>query len=171
MPLIVTPGAPDADSFVSLEAADRYHLNRGNEAWAAAEEFAREAALRRASAYLSSSFSWRGVRTHRRGQSLAWPRAGVTDSEGDALPSDTIPAEIVSATCEIAAVELANPGAMSPSIDLTQRVKRERVDVLETEYFAASAGDVRPVLPMVADLIGGLLSTRSNTLVGYVTRA
>jgi hypothetical protein len=171
MALIVTPGAPDADSFASLEQADAYHSARGHGAWADAGDDNKEAALRRATAYLSSSFSWRGYRLNRRAQSLAWPRHDVIDSDGDAVPFDAIPAEIVAATCEIAAVELANPGAMSPAVDLARQVKSEAVDLIKVEYVAPNGVDAaRPALPLVMDLIGGLLSPSGSSLVGTATR-
>lgn len=176
MALTVTPGAADADAFVSLEDCNAYCEARGLTDWTGSADSpadSREAAIRRATGYLSAGFSWKGYRTSGRAQALAWPRADVEDGEGNAVPSDEIPVEIVQACCHIAAAEVATPGVMSPSVDLTARVKSERVGPLAIEYASVpnQAELARPVLLIVNDLISGLLSGGSNPLVGTAIRS
>ena len=57
-------------------------------------------------------------------------------------------------------------------MDLTGRVKSEQIGPIRTEYVYAgmSAEAARPVLLLVRDLIGGLLSASSNALVGTAVR-
>lgn len=177
MALIVTPGSATADSFVSVADCDTYCEAYGLTDWTGAADSpadVKESALRRATAFLSSAYSWKGVRTDGRSQALAWPRSGVDDREGDTVAEDSIPVEIVQATCIIAAKEVASPGYMSPAVIQSERVKRERVDKIEVEYVSgsASADASRPILLQVEDLIGGLVSAAgSNPIVGTAVRA
>lgn len=176
MALIVTAGASDADAFVSVAACDAYCAAQGLTDWTGAASSPadiKEAAIRRATAYLSNAFSWKGYRVNGRSQSLAWPRADVEDEERNAVASDTIPVEIVQACCHIAAAEAANPGVMNPAVDLTARIKREKIGPIETEY--AGVGNQaelsRPVLLVVGDLVGGLIAGGTNSLVGTAVRS
>jgi len=176
MALIVTPGAASADAFVSVADCDTYCEAQGLTGWTASVESpadTREAAIRRATAYLSSAFNWKGYRTSGRSQSLAWPRADVEDREGNTVPSDEIPVEIIQACCHIAAAEVVTPGIMAPAVDLTARVKSERVGPLAVEYASVpnQAEMARPVLLIVSDLVGGLLAGGSNPLVGAAVRS
>lgn len=175
MALVVTPGASDADAFVSLEACDAYCAAKGLTAWTSAPDSPaddKEAAIRRVTTYLSTAFSWKGARRNGRSQSLAWPRSGVEDAEGEAVDADTIPVEIEQACCELAAVELATPGILAPTVDLTARVKSERIGPMAVEYQSApmTAQAARPVVLVVRELVAGLVSTSSNALVGQSRR-
>lgn len=176
MALTVTPGGSDADAFVSVADCDAYCASHGLTDWTGAADSpsnVKEAAIRRATAYLSNAFSWKGYRTDGRSQALAWPRTGVEDEEGNTVDPDTIPVEIVQACCHIAAAEAANPGVMNPAVDLTARIKREKIGPIETEYagFGSQAELSRPVLLVVGDLVGGLIAAGTNALVGTAIRS
>lgn len=176
MALTVTPGSPTADAFVTVAACDTYCASHGLTDWTGAANSpadVKEAAIRRATAYLSNGFSWKGYRTDGRSQALAWPRLDVEDEEGNEVASDAIPVEIVQACCHIAAAEVATPGVMNPTVDLTARVKRERIGPIETEYasVANQAELARPVLLVVGDLVGGLIAAGTNALVGTAIRS
>jgi hypothetical protein len=168
-------GVADANAFVSLEVADAYHAVRGNTAWTGAVSSppdAKEAAIVRASAALSGSYSWKGTRLKGRGQGLAWPRTGATDGEGCDVPADTVPAEIVAACCEMAMRELVKPGSLLPDFQPNKQVKATQVGPLSKEYFAPAGGadSVKPVLLIVRELIGGLVASGSNALAGTTIR-
>lgn len=177
MALIVEDGTgkPDADAFVSVEDCTAYCEAQGLTGWTSAAHSPAaddEAAIRRATRWLSTTFAWKGVRLKGRGQALAFPRIDATDREGEAVPSDEVPVEIVSACCIAATYERENPGALTPSVTMAERVKRERIDVIDTEYFAApaTAEAARPVVLAVNDLIGGLISGSANGLIGRAER-
>jgi hypothetical protein len=163
-------GLGDADSFISLADATAYHAARGNAAWTAegVTDDLREQALRRATSFLSASFPWAGYRVRGRDQALAWPRYGVSDVEGWAVPSDAVPREVRDATAEVALRELAAPGSMTPDVVLSERIKSEQVGPIRTEYFGSTSVDeVRPTLLIVRDLVGGLLARwGGSALVG-----
>ncbi|HEY8066627.1 MAG TPA: DnaT-like ssDNA-binding protein [Methylosinus sp.] len=147
-------GLPGADALASVANCDAYHAARGNAAWTGADAD-KEAAIRRATAYLSRSVTWAGLRTHGRAQALAWPRASCTDLEGYGIRSDEIPIEIVSACAELALIELETPNALAPVIVPSEAIKREVIGQIETEYANPLAGaeEHRAVSAMVRDLI------------------
>lgn len=123
----------------------------------------KEAAIRRAVTYLDG-LKWKGQRTYGRDQSLAWPREGVTDCEGSAIASDEIPDELIFAQHVLARVEFQKPGALSPSVNLSNVVKREKVDVIEVEYDTArmqgNADELRQIVTMAMDKIACLLAVQ-----------
>lgn len=174
MSLTVETGTGSAlsDALISIVDADAYHTARGNTAWTGADAD-KEAAIRRATAFLSNSFIWAGLRTNGRSQALAWPRGGVVDQEGNGIESDEIPVEIKDACAEIALRELVTPGAMNPDFTASEMVKREKVGPLETEYALASvsADAQRPVLLVVRDMISQFLASGAvKTIIGRTTR-
>jgi hypothetical protein len=120
-----------AESYVSAATATTYHTNRGNTAWTGADAV-KEAALRRAATYLDGRYRlrWKGARVYPLTQAMEWPRAGVETEDGQALDITTIPQRLKDAQCELALRALSGPLAD----DLNASVRREKVDVLETEY-------------------------------------
>ncbi len=60
--LIVETGAglPNADALMSVAFADTYHQGFGNTSWTG-DEAAKEGAIRRATAFMSNSYSWQGA--------------------------------------------------------------------------------------------------------------
>lgn len=175
MPLTVEDGTglAGADAFVSLAYVDAYHTARGNAAWTG-DDADKEAAIRRATFFLSNSYRWQGYKRNGRSQALAWPRYDVVDLEGWGVPFDAVPQEIKDATAEVALRELATPGAMTPDVTLADKVKREKVGPIEVEYANVSTGAEasRPVLMIVRDLIAPLLARVGRSpLVGSAVRA
>lgn len=173
MALITTAGSATADAFASLATVETYAEAHGKSDWTdSTDDDAKEQAIRRATSWLSTAFTWKGYRANGRDQALAFPRRDVEDAEGEAVSSDEIPAEIVHATCEAAVYELANPGGLSPAVTLTDRVRSEQVGSLRVEYANApmTAEAVRPVLLKVRELVSGLVAASSNPLVGTAVR-
>lgn len=165
MALVVETGAciPTANAFVSRAALI---------AWAAdyypdttvANDTDTDAAIMRASAWLSSFPQWDGELACGRGlQGLAWPRSNVTDCNGDSIPDDEVPTEVQTATFIASLAELTTPGVLTPTITPGKQRKREKVDVIEVEYMTPSEQGVpgpadpsetlRPVLTAVADVL------------------
>lgn len=168
-------GLAGADAFVSATTVETYADSRALTGWTdSSDDDGKDAAIRRATTYLSAGFTWKGHRRSGRSQALAWPRYGVHDADGWVVASDAVPTEIVQACCELAVYELATPGGLSPTVDLTARVKRKKIGPIETEYAVPSmtADSARPILTLVEDLISGLLANGSNSnLVGTAARA
>ena len=97
-----------------------------------------EVLLRRA-AQAMNGLSWKGRRVST-DQALAWPRTGV-DVDHEVLPSNLIPGPIqygqMALATELYADDLNPPSIQGP-------VKREKVDVIEVEYFENKSTLTRP---------------------------
>jgi len=142
MALIVETGSiiADAESYCSVADATTYHAARGNTAWAAlATDALREAALRKATDYMTQAYRsrWQGAR-YTETQALDWPRQGVV-RDSWAVGYDEVPTEVKYACAELALK--AATADLSP--DLTQGVTREKVGQIEVEYDKSSPQRVR----------------------------
>lgn len=151
MTLIVENGTglPDAESYISVADADDYFAKRGYTLWATMTEPEKEASLRRATDYMGQVYRlrWSGTRVNGE-QALDWPRAFVVRDDfeyaglnGSTIiggrfyfPSDEVPKEVKDACAQLA--WRASSGELAP--DLTQKVLREKVDVIEVQYDANS---------------------------------
>jgi hypothetical protein len=166
MALIVETGTGSAssDSFVSVVDCDNYHSDLGNAAWTGTQAD-KEAALRRATAYVSTGFTFTGKRTNGRSQALAWPRTGVTDREGVEIADDEVPYEVVDATCEAALFEIATPNGLLPTVVMMDNIKTDKVGDVSTTYQDApkSADEARPILSKLETLMADLLASPNGS--------
>lgn len=146
----------------TLDGAKSYHQTRGNAAWGDTDKTdeQRTAALIRASSALDGVYSSKfgGRKADGRAQFLSWPREGARDYCADEdIPSDEIPIGVINAAYELALAELDSPGSSSPSITPGRVTKREKMDVIEREFFGSddsvSADTMRPVLTAVEDAL------------------
>ena len=187
MALVVEDGTglPNADAFWDREDVIAYWVQRGLASQAGPEEPVRigsasytadkvDAAIVRASFYLSESFAWKGERRNGRQdsngfQALAWPRHDVVDSEGHYVDDDEVPREVKWATAEVALQEIKEANTIaSPAFDphgVVEQVKAGSVTVVyDTSNIQTST--VRRRLPVLADLIGEFLESGSAAGVG-----
>lgn len=152
MALIIETGAiiTGADSYVSVADCDTYHAARGNAAWTGTDAV-KESAIRKAVAYLDGHYRNRlkGIMVDPINQLLAWPRYDVV-IDGVTIASDTIPQRLKDAQCELALIALS--ADLAPNV--SAGIKREKVDVLETEYFAGA-----PAGTTVYTAVNNLLAT------------
>lgn len=124
MALITTPGAADADSYVTLVEFNTFcdKTSRG----VSGTDAELEALLRKGTAYLENQYRgrWKGYRTEQ-AQALAWPRIGsggdsrlraqgdtftvygIVDLDGFEIPTNAIPQQIKDAQCEVALLAFA----------------------------------------------------------------
>jgi hypothetical protein len=187
-------GLSDATAFITVVEAKEYWDDRGLD-HSSYTDGQIQAAIIRATMYLSESFHWKGYRTKQRdyedptmSQSLEWPRVGVVDDsqnrvsggyrQGDygsgfgiLVPDDVIPRQLKWATAEVAYYELSNPGAFAPAHQSNRVAKTERVGPLSVTYETSSnsSANARPILPTVTDLIGEFLETDSGTALSGMT--
>lgn len=92
-------------------------------------------------------------------QERAFPRTGHRVG-GQLLPDDLIPQAWVNASYRAAYLEASNPGWATNTTDPSRLTKREKVDVIEREFFAAGEnGQSSAVVGMPVDgMIEGLVS-------------
>ena len=165
MALVVEDGSglSGANSYATAAQADTYASDRGLSAWTG-DTATKEAALIRATDYLEATYreAWLGYRATQT-QALSWPRTNV-EVDLYPIPADEVPVAVRNATIEMAIRALTE----DLLADQTQRVKREKVDVLEIEY--ADGSDATKRYPFVGRMLsayiyggsaeGGAFSTR-----------
>lgn len=122
------------DAYLNISDADSYWESRNNSTWATASDENKEKALIEATQYIDGAFSFIG--TQKLENVLAWPRIGVVIQSGNfaglSYDSDTIPPQVKSACAELALIALSD--RLVEVKDRGGMVKREKVDVIETEY-------------------------------------
>lgn len=96
-------GVTNADAYAAIATVDAYATARGLTAWTGTDAV-KEAAIREATVYLDTSYSWKGA-IESTEQALAWPREGVTDREGRTVSG--LPQRVVDACCELAVQKLS----------------------------------------------------------------
>lgn len=162
--LVATPGAANANTYITLEEAEVYFASRPNP-WTATEgaddedavDDSKRAALLYATLLLDRE-KWKGTKGSTTStaltQALAWPRRWAPTLEFDSAPdfvtdvfidlstayydSTTIPTPIKRATCELA-LELLRGGTTDVlAFDGTRNIKSERIGPIATDYFDPS---------------------------------
>lgn len=171
MPLVVEDGScvVGADSWISLADANMHFTNYGL-FWTGTDA-QKEAAMRRAALWLSTSFLWNGQKKCSV-NNLAHPRIGLSDCDGNAVMDDEIAGNVILAQLAAASYELRFPGGLTPSVSTGKQVLKEKVDVIEVTYMTAEqqgiSGPVdavaaqRPVLTQVNDLLRCFASVGSG---------
>lgn len=92
-------------------------------------------------------------------QELEWPRKNHVVN-GELVPDDLIPAAWVNASYRAAYLQATQPGWATTGVDASRQTKREKVDVIEREFFAASeaaGSSVAPGMPSDSILNGMVL--------------
>lgn len=101
---------------------------------------------------------WTGNRTGGAMQEQAWPRSGATLNCTVAVPSDVIPPAVVTATYRAAWLEASAPGVLVGSATTPgSRVKRQKVDSIEREFFDDGTRGVGGGPSFIDSQIDGLL--------------
>lgn len=117
----------------------------------------------RASEYVDGTYrsQFPGCKTGGRAQDREWPRAGATDREGYAVPSDTVPAEIDNAAYEGTKRELVSPYSLAPDIKAGGGViNRVKAGSVEVEY--QLDGSLEKSFRAIEQALGSLLAMRAR---------
>lgn len=114
------------------------------------------------SSYVDSAYEWRLSCSSRTGgfsQELAWPRTGHTVN-CEPVPDDYIPTAWVNASYRAAYLQATQAGWATSSTNPDRLTKREKVDVIEREFFELGKGsqvsDVSAGMPADA-IINGMV--------------
>ncbi len=163
-------GITGANSFVSLADFQAYHAARGNVLTSYTDE-QQKAALVKAGDYLNG-LAWRGRKTAQ-ANPMCWPRCedqiyaevgfqnitttvGIIDQDGFTISTASVPTQVINAQCEAAFLNLGGE-TLQPTLKRGGQVKRKKVDVIETEYFAGASPTSRYLV--VDALLKGLLKS------------
>lgn len=135
--LIVEDGScvPNANCYVSLDFADEYMRNTGKTGWDDKTDNEKKSFLINATAYIDRTYSrlgWKGIKKYRRKQSLCFPRVELYDKDGYEV--EGIPDELKKAVCEAGFISINT--SLFTVKDASGTVKRQKVDVLEVEYYS-----------------------------------
>lgn len=119
MAIISTPSAQNANSYIDLSFAESYFTTKfGATAWADFTTAEKEQLCVSATEAINV-LKFGGVKSVN-AQALEWPRAYLEDSSGFAIPSDSIPANVKKATCEMAFWIWTEEDRMMSDTDLQQ---------------------------------------------------
>lgn len=163
MALVIEDGTivTGANSYIDIPTAKAFAEARGVDL--GTDDVVTEQRLLIAMDYLES-LNYKGTRTDPDQQLLAWPRVGVT-FDGRTFGQNTIPNQLKSAQAQLAieqfngVVIFASTGASSGNGELA--VKKEVIDVIETEFFSPKDMGQEIVavaeMPAVSALLRGLL--------------
>jgi hypothetical protein len=113
----------------------------------------------RGSAYVDGYEAfWTGYRTGGVMQELAWPRTAATIGCTIAIADDVIPPAVVAAAYRAAWLEAMTTGILTGSVVTTgKRVKRQKVDVIEREFFDDGKAAVGSGPAFIDSIIDGAL--------------
>lgn len=160
-------GRSDANALTSLAEFKAYCDGKGSD-YSTFTDDQLNGAIVRASSFLTNAYVWDGLKIKGRNQVLAFPRYALTDRDNWPVDVASVPREIKAACAEIALYEVANPGAMNPSVVRYDRMKSEQIGAIRVEYanMFNNVSDARPVLMIVADLVWPFLRTNTGSPLG-----
>ncbi len=144
-------GYGDDSAFTAWLAANGYSLPVGAPT---------DAVLRqRGSAYIDGTYGERfpGQPTGGVAQERAWPRTGAS-VYGSTLADDVVPQRVMDASYMAAYIEATSPGSLSVIVDPSRRVKRQKVDTIEREFFEPGKSDYGLLAGPASSAIEGLLA-------------
>lgn len=155
-------GLPDANSYASVADADNYLSVRPNyDAWDNFEN--QENYLMWATRLLDQRATFYGYKQVAN-SALRWPRTGVVDRDGLAVPYDEVPLAIKHAVIEIAMHLFTQNVDPSTPISTSGEIKRVKADVLEVEYFENTARATTNYFPVgINEILRGYGSLNSGT--------
>lgn len=142
-----------------------YGTDQGFTEWLAANGYSLPAGAptatvlrQRGSVYIDGTYGYRfpGTPTDGLNQERAWPRTGAT-IYGSTLASNVIPNRVIEASYMAAYIEATKLGSLTVITDPSKRVKRQKVDTIEREFFEAGGGSVFAPDTPVSSLIEGIL--------------
>src|SRR5262245_2520149 len=129
-----------ANTYATEDMADTYFEDRASTDWDTATGD-KEGALIRATASLDAMYrlSYPGYRVAGRDQELEWPRTAAYDYEELLIDEESIPTEIIQATCELALREVLSPGSTQPDLERGGMIRSVRAGSVAVEYGGSQA--------------------------------
>ena len=160
-----------ANTYVEVTDVDTFCDNIGLTAWSTLSTTDKETAILRGMDYVET-FSFKGIKMSWE-DPLEWPRYGVWDNSYYGSMEDwsseelafyqEIPAGVKKAVCRAAYEESQSVGCLQSSV--TSNIRREKIDVIETEYFANE-----PSITVYRTIEGYLKDLLNNSNIAVVRR-
>jgi len=142
MPLVViaTPGASDANSYVTLDEAKAYMAsNLYTTEWDALTDAQRNEAIVMATRLLDADkWPWTGAAATST-QALGFPRIGMLSRNNFPIPVNVIPQELKDATCEFAR-QLAQTDRQSDNDPVRQGISSVRAGSVSVSFSKSETG-------------------------------
>lgn len=124
-------GKTDSNSYITVEFADSYHNDLGNDEWDTYSLPVQEKSCVKATAFIDLSFTLSGYKNDR-DQALEFPRTDVVDKNGYEIPNDEVPIEVQKATADLALLFLEKPDLAKDNFEKV--VKMEKIGPIQKEY-------------------------------------
>lgn len=121
------------DVFDSLANVDSYWSDRGNTDWAALSDANKETFMRKATDWISRTFTFRGTRATS-AQRLHWPAVNAYDPDGFAVGVSEAPWQVKEAMAIVADLYRSGSYNLDKVTTSNDARVREKVDVIEVEY-------------------------------------
>lgn len=160
-------GLPNANSYCDLDFAIEYCTMKGYTNWLKLTENQQKIFIIRGTEFVDNFYTWKGIRK-RQSQSMAFPRDNIYDD--DKYPVEGIPEKLKKACIEAAFLNASSSAnTLFSTKDENGKVKKQKVDTLEVEYFNAeqsglSAADVdyKTIYDILNKLLKGLYKTEDD---------
>lgn len=142
----------------TTDQADTYFSTIGFTNWETLSTEQKTSALVSGSNILDALYTHRfpGQKTGGFQQVDQWPRINAKTRFGEVIPEDVVPDPIIHAAFEITRSEVTKPNSILPATFTGQQIKRQKLDVLEREFFKNDQVDQYshlPYLPLIEGLI------------------
>ena len=160
-------GLPNANSYCNLDYAIEYCTMKGYTDWLKLTENQQKIFIIRGTEFVDNYYTWKGIRK-RQSQSMSFPRDNIYDD--DRYPVEGIPEKLKKACIEAAFLNASSSAnTLFSTKDENGKVKKQKVDTLEVEYFNAeqsglSAVDVdyKTIYDILNKLLKGLYKTEDD---------
>lgn len=161
-------GQPDANSYCDLDFALEYCTMKGYSDWQKLSENEQKIYLIRGTEFVDNYYEWKGFR-RLKNQSMAFPRVELYDT--DHYEVEGIPERLKKACVEAAWLNASSgTDTLFTTEDENGKIKRQKVDSLEVEYFEKSSSsstnsseiDYTSIYGILNKLLKGLYKTGSS---------
>jgi hypothetical protein len=151
----------------SVAEASAYHAARGNIDWETlGTDTDHEIALTRGRDYIDGTYGARFAGTPTDPDQInAWPRTGAT-VYGSSIAGSVVPLRVIHASYEAALIEIRKIGSLTKVVDPAKKVKRQKVEGMEREFFEPGAGNIFAPDAPISTLIEGLLAPLIGPVAG-----
>lgn len=170
----ITIGSNAYEVYADVSEADEYFAAAIHAAnWTAAETTTKQQALVTATRMFDRT-CWQGEKTDEGSQPLSWPRSGLTDSDGNAIPDIIVPDFIINGFFELALSLVDGSTVQTNATPGAQGLQIIKAGSVMLQYFRGAeslqAQQDRFPLP-VMEYVGAYLCGANFALTGVATGA